>query len=93
MRSLPDIKSMHDAASHLPFAEKRMNIILKAGIIRKVITRDPNKPVYIQCAGIDMDKAIEIVKLTATHSNIPEPLRAAHIIATGIACGESCGRV
>ena len=93
MRSLPDIKSMYDAALHLPFAKERMVIIQKAGEIRKVVTKDPEKPVFIQCSGIDMDKGAEIVKLTATHSNIPEPLRVAHIIATGIVCGESCGRV
>lgn len=93
MRSLPDIESMRIAASHLPFSEERMNLILKAGEIQEVITKESQNPVFIQCAGIDMDKAIEIVKLTATHSNIPEPLRVAHIIATGIVCGESCGRV
>ncbi|RSD33195.1 MAG: hypothetical protein CI953_1737 [Methanohalophilus sp.] len=36
--------------------------------------------------------ATRIVQLSATHSNIPEPLRVAHLIATGIICGESCGK-
>lgn len=93
MRESPDFGSMRKAAENLPFPEKRMDIILKAGDIREVVTKNPEKPVFIQCAGIDMDTATKIVKLTATHSNIPEPLRVAHIIATGVICGESCGRV
>ncbi|MDK2891630.1 DUF99 family protein [Methanohalophilus sp.] len=93
MRSLPDLERMRIAASHLPFPKERMNLILKAGEIKEVVTKESENPIFIQCSGIEMGKAIEVVKLTATHSNIPEPLRVAHLIATGIVCGESCGRV
>jgi len=48
--------------------------------------------VYIQCAGIEAQHAARIVNLTATRSNIPEPLRVAHLIATGIVLGESRGK-
>jgi hypothetical protein len=87
------MEGMGNAALHLPFPEKRMSMILRAGEIRAVVTKDPEKPVYMQCAGIGPDQAAKIIKLTATHGNIPEPLRVAHIIATGIVCGETCGRV
>jgi len=36
--------------------------------------------------------AAKIVRISATHSLIPEPLRIAHIIASGIKNGESHGR-
>jgi hypothetical protein len=93
LRDYPDMEGMGNAALHLPFPEKRMSMILRAGEIRAVVTKDPEKPVYMQCAGIGPDQAAKIIKLTATHGNIPEPLRVAHIIATGIVCGETCGRV
>ena len=51
------------------------------------------KKLWVQFYGLDKKKAEEIIKISATHSNIPEPLRIAHIIASGIILGESKGRV
>ncbi len=56
------------------------------------MTHDGEKPVYLQHCGIELEDAREIVRMSSTHSNIPEPLRAAHLIATGIVCGESTGK-
>ncbi len=92
MRSYPDLRKIEDALLHLPEPKKRMEIILRAGIITKVISKSGSNRVYIQCAGIEAQNAAKIVKLTATRSNIPEPLRVAHIIATGIVLGESRGK-
>jgi len=50
-------------------------------------------PVCVQVAGIKRADAEQIVKLTSTRSLVPEPLRVAHLIATGIIRGESVGRV
>jgi hypothetical protein len=36
--------------------------------------------------------AARIIQITSTRSNIPEPLRVAHLIATGIVLGESRGK-
>ncbi|MBU4077891.1 MAG: DUF99 family protein, partial [Euryarchaeota archaeon] len=49
-------------------------------------------PVFIQLCGIDKENAIQIVRMTSTHGNIPEPLRLAHLIATGVVLGESTGK-
>ena len=46
----------------------------------------------MQPIGIDEKKAKELVKLTTTNSEIPEPIRIAHIIAAGLVKGESKGR-
>lgn len=92
MRKLPDFDMIDQALSYLPHREKRWQIIRRAGEIVEVSTKDTLDPVYIQCSGIDAKDAARIVRLSATRSNIPEPLRVAHLIATGIVLGESRGK-
>lgn len=92
MRAYPDLRKIEDALLHLPEPKKRMDIILRAGSITKVRPKPGSNPLYIQCAGIEPQHAAKIVKLTATRSNIPEPLRVAHLIATGMVLGESRGK-
>ncbi len=89
MRSCPDFESIRLALKHLAASEERWEIIRRAGKIYK-ITQD--NPVFIQLCGIDRESAVEIVRITSTHSNIPEPLRVAHLIATGVVLGESTGK-
>jgi len=64
----------------------KIKLIEKAG---KVIQIDY---IFVQLTGIDLDKARKILKIVCTRSLVPEPLRLAHIIAAGIAVGESKGR-
>lgn len=92
MRAYPNFRKIEDALAYLPEPKKRMDIILKAGEITEVQTKKRAQPVYIQHAGIESEHAAKIVQLTATRSNIPEPLRVAHLIATGIVLGESRGK-
>ena len=75
---------------NLPDADRRWQSILNAGAIAEIDVH--GNLLYIQCAGIEITDARKIVQLATTHSHIPEPLRAAHLIATGIVCGESRGR-
>lgn len=89
MRSCPDFDKIRLALSHLPETEKRWEIILRAGKIHRI---EQEIPVFIQLCGLDRESAIEIVRTTSTHSNIPEPLRVAHLIATGVVLGESTGK-
>ncbi|MBN2110303.1 MAG: DUF99 family protein [Methanosarcinaceae archaeon] len=92
MREYPDFDMIDRALAYLPDSRIRKEIIERAGKIVKVSTKDVLNPVYIQCSGIEMKDAASIVKLSATRSNIPEPLRVAHLIATGIILGESRGK-
>jgi endonuclease V-like protein UPF0215 family len=92
MREVPDLEKIKDALSNLPDPGERFRIILRAGAITKVVSKDPLNPIFIQCAGIDTEKAGEVVRLSSTRSNVPEPLRVAHMIATGMVCGESRGK-
>ncbi|MDD3042815.1 MAG: DUF99 family protein [Methanosarcinaceae archaeon] len=92
MRSYPDFEKIRGALGHFTDGEERLGVIEKAGRIEEVVTKKPENPIYIQKAGIGFDSAKKIVRLTATRSNIPEPLRVAHMIATGIVFGESRGK-
>ena len=49
-------------------------------------------PIYIKCVGMDIESAEEIIKLSTIRGVVPEPIRVAHIIASGIARGESYGK-
>lgn len=92
MRSYPDFEKIKAALENFRDGEERWKIICKAGNIEKVKTKKEKNPVYIQKAGIGLLSAKKIVQLASTRSNIPEPLRVAHLIATGIVFGESRGK-
>ncbi len=92
MRRLPDMESIKSALNNLSEPERRYNLILKAGEVIEVPTKR-GEPVYMQYKGIDEASALEIVRSSSTHSRIPEPVRVAHLIATGIVLGESSRRV
>jgi uncharacterized protein len=49
--------------------------------------------VYIQRAGIAPEAAQRVIEYFAVNSTIPEPLRTAHLIAAGLAGGQSRQRV
>ena len=49
-------------------------------------------PLYIKRFGIGAREAREVITLSTVRGAIPEPLRIAHLIATGIHTGESYGR-
>ncbi|MEA3281109.1 MAG: DUF99 family protein [Euryarchaeota archaeon] len=90
MRAEPDMTRIRDALQNLPDADQRWQSIRNAGAISEINVHEGS--LYIQCAGIEVTDARKIVQLATTHSHIPEPLRAAHLIATGIVCGESRGQ-
>lgn len=92
MREYPDFERIRTAMEHLPDPGPRWEVIKRAGEIHKVVTQEGGNPIYLQHCGIELEDAREIVRMSSTHSNIPEPLRAAHLIATGIVCGESTGK-
>ena len=85
MRDYPDMIKMKAALKRLGM-ERKIQLIEKAGEIHRAGN------VYIQVAGTSLEKAREIIRITCTRSNIPEPLRTAHLIAAGIKKGESSGK-
>ena len=92
MRSKPDFEKIKSALKHFQDGEERWAIIKKAGKIYNVAIQNKNNSIYVQTAGINLESVEKIIRLTSTRSNIPEPLRVAHLIATGIILGESRGK-
>lgn len=85
IRDKPDIDKFIEAMRMFEDYEKRKKIVEKTGEPFQF------KNIFYQKAGLSRAEADEIIRLSATRSNIPEPIRVAHIIATGLS-GESKGR-
>jgi endonuclease V-like protein UPF0215 family len=88
-RRLPDMDRIRMALENLPQPELRYKAILKAGEIGEVRTKWRGSPVYFQCKGMEKEDAARLIVDTAVHSRLPEPVRVAHLIATGVVLGES----
>jgi endonuclease V-like protein UPF0215 family len=83
-REKPDLAEIRKALQNLPRSEERWEAILKAGEPVEVSTRNAEAKVYVQTVGVSKEDAQKILRLTSTRSNIPEALRVAHLIASGI---------
>jgi uncharacterized protein len=78
----PDMERIRSALNNLDRPEERLKALLKAGDI--VAIHNNGKKIFMQTAGIYCEDAQKIVALASTRSSIPEPLRVAHLIASGI---------
>jgi len=83
VRKQPDLRAISRALQRVSRPEKRWDLLLRAGEIHRI------GKLHCQLAGMDMEEASELLGLTCTRSHIPEPLRAAHLIAGGIVTGQS----
>jgi len=83
-REKPNFTEIRKALKNLPKSEKRWKAILNAGEIFRVPTRTKGEKIYMQISGIFEEDAKKILQVTSTRSNIPEALRVAHLIASGI---------
>jgi len=78
----PDLESVHEALKKLPNSEERWKLIVEAGEIHEIINNGAK--IYLELAGISLEDAQKIIRLTSTSGCLPEPLRVAHLIASGI---------
>ena len=83
-RDKPDEKKIREALKHLPKGKERWEAMQSGGQTHAVQTRGRCAQVYVQVSGISLEDATKILRLTSTRSNVPEALRAAHLIASGI---------
>ena len=83
-RDRPDFGEIRKALKKLPFPAKRWKAVVDAGEIFEVNTRSRKERVYMEISGILEEDARKILKLTSTRSSMPEALRVAHLIASGI---------
>ena len=82
MQKRPDHAKIHAALRNLENADLRKSMIDAAGRVYE-IRLDGNRKVYMQTAGIRREDAEEIIRLTTVNGLVPEPIRAAHMIAKG----------
>ena len=85
IRKYHDFKTIEQTLKKLN-KQKKYELMQRAGPVEQI------GKIYIQRKGITLKKAKEILKLTCTRSLIPEPIRVAHLIASGVITGESKGK-
>lgn len=83
-REKPNLEEIRRALENLPKSEERWKAILNAGEPVEVPVKGGKEKIYVQAVGISLEDAVKILRLTSTRSNIPEALRVAHLIASGI---------
>ena len=83
-RNKPDFEDIQKALCNLECGEIRLATMKGLNSIQKVVTRKGEGAVFMQVTGCELGVAEKIVKSTSTRSNIPEPLRVAHLIASGL---------
>jgi endonuclease V-like protein UPF0215 family len=84
----PCLSEVQAALKNLPHSEERWHAILNAGELFTMNAKLGKQQLYVEVAGINKEVAQKIISLTSTRSNIPEALRVAHLIASGISCLE-----
>jgi endonuclease V-like protein UPF0215 family len=85
-RKLPDWPSMKKALfARVPGAKRKWRLIERAGPMDHV------RGIWIQRAGITLERARDVLAATTLHGNLPEPLRVAHLIAGAMVTGTSRG--
>lgn len=87
IRNMPDFKKIEKALEKVDKSGRKLRLIKKAGEVAKV------DKIYVQFKGCSIEFVKEVLKIACTHSFIPEPVRAAHLIGQGVVKGESKGRV
>jgi len=83
-REQPNFTEIREALKNLSKSEERWKAIKSAEKMFEVSTRSENGKVFMQISGILEEDARKIVQLTSTRSSVPEALRVAHLIASGI---------
>jgi endonuclease V-like protein UPF0215 family len=84
-RKNPDIEKFIDAMKKLGGFDKRKTAVHNAGKVYK------HGKLSYQKSGISNEECERLIDMTCIRANIPEPIRVAHLIASGLS-GESRGR-
>jgi uncharacterized protein len=86
-RRAPDFERIRDALLNRVSGGAR-----KWRLIEKLGPMEPCAGVHVQRVGLTLADAEHVLARYALHGTIPEPLRVAHLIAGGMATGQSRGR-
>ena len=89
-RDRPDMEAIRNALlEYFDDGEERFAQISKLPV--KAVGTSHN-PIFVSCAGIEFSEAVEIIRASTVRGVVPEPIRMAHIIASGVVKGESKGK-
>jgi hypothetical protein len=89
-RKKTNFELFKQAMLSLPKFELRWRAVENAGELYSVQVH--RGTLYFQKAGLSQEQARRVIKVTATRSILPEPIRVAHMNASAIVRGESIGR-
>ncbi len=84
-RKRPDLDAIKLALENVPDSESRWRLIQAHGEMEQM------SGLFVHRVGLEADIAKATLSRSVAHGNYPEPLRVAHILAGGIATGESSG--
>ena len=88
IRDKPNMRNIRKSLSKFSDSEKRWELIEKAGEVRRFEVKNKvlkgRKTIYYQNAGINEYTSERIINLTSVNSLIPEPVRVAHLICSGM---------
>jgi len=85
-RRKPNLGAIEAALQKVRGGKQKWALMQRAG------TPELVAGVYVQRVGLTPEQADRVIRRFAVHSSIPEPLRAAHLIAGGLATGQSRAR-
>ncbi len=82
IRKKPDMGAIFQAVENLRNSDQRKQMILNAGEIFQITHKGVK--LCLELAGLSIVDAVEVLKVTSKRASLPEPLRVAHLIASGI---------
>jgi endonuclease V-like protein UPF0215 family len=85
-RRPPRYGKIREALARVRGGERRWALIQAAGPM------EPVRGIFVQRVGISLPDTAALLAATTLHGKLPEPLRAAHLIAGGVTSGASRGR-
>ncbi|MCU0897100.1 MAG: DUF99 family protein [Burkholderiales bacterium] len=84
MRRRPNMERIRRALlANVRGGRAKLRLIERAGPI------EPAAGLFVQRAGVSLDAAVGVLRRLALAGHLPEPLRVAHLVAGGVATGES----
>jgi uncharacterized protein len=85
-RKQPDMEAVKNALlTHIPQGREKWELIEKVGPM------EPVDNIFIQRVGLSSEQATAVIRQFTIHSNLPEPIRTAHLIAGALSTGHSRG--
>nr|NIR87851.1 DUF99 family protein [Candidatus Bathyarchaeota archaeon] len=84
-RTKPDNVAVKKALiQHFEDWRLRWRVFEKLGPVHRVVSMEDEPPLYAEVVGATTDWAAKLIRVSATCCRVPEPVRAARLIARGL---------